>query len=60
MGGFLGRLLSNESVLTPTSRHNFPPILEEYGYYPSHFLSLREIDGYKVPCTCTTNFLLVL
>jgi hypothetical protein len=30
MGAFLGPLLSNESVLTPTSRHSFPPILEEY------------------------------
>jgi hypothetical protein len=59
MGGILCLLLNSERVLTPTSigiislpslrsRHNIPTI------------SRREIDGYKVPSTYTTNFLQVL
>jgi hypothetical protein len=48
VGGFLCLLLNNGRVLTPISRHYIPPD------------SKREIHGYKVPSTYTTDFLQVL
>jgi len=48
VGGFLCLLLNRGRVLTPISRHYIPPD------------SKREIHGYKVPSTYTTDFLQVL
>ncbi len=36
MGGFLCLLLNSGRVLTPRSRHNFPPTLEDYEFKPYH------------------------
>jgi hypothetical protein len=60
MGRFLCLLLNSGRVLTPISKHTFPPILEEKAKYPSQFLSWKFMDIYKVPSTYTTNFLQVL
>jgi len=56
VGGLLCLLLNRGRVLTPISRHNFPPILRGVGII-SVPISRSEIDGYRVPSTYTTNFL---